>query len=609
MVISRSFYGDLTEEAHTSMIHEHRHSMKHIFGRPIFLFGVATAAAVFGAAVLGGCQPTAAPAGSSVALAKDEAGGAAAAGSGPVQFVEVAEKAGLGYQWEVAGEQPYTILQTIGNGCAFLDYNRDNNLDVLLVGRRLALFAGDGRGNFTDVSSETGLSEFSEHFLGCAVGDYDNDGDSDLYISGYRSGRLLRNEGGARFRDVTSEMGLKAQPWGTSCGFADLDNDGFLDLYIANYIKYDLNTKPQLCEFATEKHGLVLSSCGPKLYQGLKGVLYHNQGGRGFKDVTQSWGASSHSGKGLGVAFADFDHSGRVGLAVANDEVAGDLFQNLGQGRLKNIGTQSGTAYDRDGSVHGGMGADWGDYNNDGQFDLFVATYRNEGKSLYRNEGGKVFSDVSFSSGIGQVAYPYVAFGTKFLDADNDGWLDLMLANGHVMDNIEKIENSAYRQPVQFLRNQGGKPTSFEDASRSAGLQALPHIVGRGLAVGDYDNDGRPDALVVDSSGKPLLLHNQSKVGKTSWVGFALSAPGAKVNRDAYGAIITVMAGGQKLMRQCQTAGSYLSASDARVHIGLGDAALESVTVRWPDGVTETWKGDEVPVGRYCRLVRGQKPQ
>lgn len=592
----------------TDVAKEHGRSMTRVFSSTALLLSLC-GVCVLGI-LLGGCASPA-PHGDSAQAALAAGGsasGSEAARSVP-KFVNVAEKAGLRYRWQVEGERPFTILQTIGNGCAFLDYNRDGNQDVLLVGRRLALFQGNGHEHFTDVSKQAGLAGLSDHFLGCAVGDYDNDGYSDLYISGYHTGRLLRNEHGERFRDVTVEMGLEPQPWGTSCGFADLDNDGYLDLYVANYARYDLKSKPQLCLFATEKHGMVLSSCGPKMYPGATGALFHNQGGRRFQDVTRAWGASAHSGKGLGVAFADFDGSGRLSLAVANDETAGDLFHNQGKGHLKNIGTQSGTAYDRDGSVHGGMGMDWGDYNNDGLLDLFVATYRNEGKSLYRNEGGGAFNDVSFPAGIGQAAYPYVSFGTKFFDANNDGWLDLILANGHVQDNIEKIENTTYRQPVQFLLNQGGKPTLFEDASKQAGLQALAPIVGRGLAVGDYNNDGRLDALVVDSEGQPLLLRNEGEVRKGGWVGFQLSAPKARFNRDGYGTTITIVAGGQKRLRQCHPGGSYLSSSDERVHFGLGSAALESVTVRWPDGSIDTWKGSEVPVGRYCTLIPGRKPQ
>jgi hypothetical protein len=544
--------------------------------------------------------------------------------------VDVAEQAGLHYRWTVAGKRPLNILQTIGNGCALLDYNNDDNLDILLVGARLALFQGNGKGKFRDVSAETGLDKLRGHFLGCAVADYDNDGWRDLYISGYRTGLLLKNNASKRFQDVTQAMGLKPQPWGTSCGFADLDNDGWLDLYVANYADFGPDTKPQLCNFQTAD-GPIASSCGPTYYKGIQGVLYHNQKGRAFRDVTRAWGADAHTGRGLGVAFADFDGSGRVGFAIANDEAAGNLFQNKDGGRLKEIGVASGTAYDHNGMVHGGMGIDWGDYDNDGRMDLFVATFRNEAKSLYRNEGDSLFTDVSYPAGLGQPALPYVAFGAKFADFDNDGWLDLLIANGHVQDNIKQIENTDYPQPTQLFRNKGGAMTdvgtTFEDVSHSAGPDLLRAIVGRGLAVGDFDNDGRIDALIVDSEGKPLLLHNQSSDGMSgapgAWVGFRLSQNGAggAGNRDAYGAVVTVRRvkengdgtankKEENWVRQCQTGGSYLSSSDPRVHFGLGRGGAAGlpvqVSVRWPDGKTETW--DNVPTGRYLLLERGKRP-
>jgi tetratricopeptide (TPR) repeat protein len=436
-------------------------------------------AAAAGGTAMSGCRTQAAGSGG---------GGASAAAAQPVsavvnggkgvglRFVDVADAAGLKYRWTVTGKRPLNILQTIGNGCAFLDYDNDGNLDILLVGSRPALFRGDGKGGFTDVTAETGMNALSGHFLGCAVGDYDGDGFDDVYISGYREGRLLRNQGGRRFEDVTRRVGLKPQPWGTSCAWGDFDGDGFLDLYVANYVDFGPNTKPQLCSFQTAAHGVVPSSCGPRFYTGIKGVLYRNvKGGARFEDVTRAWGAEKHTGKGLGVAVADFDGSGRVSIAVANDEVAGNLFRNAAPGKLDDIGVESGTAFDRDGTVHGGMGIDWGDYDNDGKLDLFVATFRNEAKSLYHNDGEGMFTDVSYPAGVAQVTLPWVAFGTKFFDADNDGWLDLVLANGHVQDNIEQIENTTYRQPVQLLRNRGGDAGTnggqvvFEEASKTAG--------------------------------------------------------------------------------------------------------------------------------------------
>src|SRR5581483_8560233 len=361
---------------------------------------------------------------------------------------------------------------------------------------------------------------------------YDNDGFDDLYISGWRTGLLLHNEAGlgsqasgvqgdasplpnARiFRDVTKEAGLKPQPWGTSCGFADLDRDGFLDLYVANYVVFGPDTDPQLCPY----HGL-LTSCGPNDYDPLQGVLYHNEGGGRFRDVTRAWKVRGH-GKGLGIAFADYEGSGYVSLAVANDLVEGDLFLNRGNRRLKNVGSTAGVDLDEAGDTHAGMGIDWADYDNDGRFDLFVTTFANETKCLYRNEGYDLFRIVSDQIGITQPALPYVAWGCKFFDADNDGWLDLLIANGHVQDNISRFEKATYRQPLLFLHSKGGMPTVFEDATKKAKVSALPRIVGRGLAVGDYDNDGRVDALVVDSEGRPLLLHNESQASSEGWIGF-----------------------------------------------------------------------------------------
>ena len=502
------------------------------------------------------------------------------------RFTDVARAAGLHYRWTVLGPRPLNILQTIGNGCAFLDCDNSGDLSILLVGPKLALYKGDGHGHFTDVTRAMGLDRLHGHFLGCATGDYDNDGYDDLYLSGYHTGLLLHNEKGRGFRDVTKEAGLKPQPWGTACAFGDVDGDGRLDLYVANYADFGPNSSSQLCRFTTEKFGVVLSSCGPRYYHGLKGVLYHNLGGGRFEDITRASGADAHAGRGLGAAFADYDHSGRAGLAITNDEAVGNLFQNVGGGRLKDVAVAAGVAYDRDGSVHGGMGMDWGDYDNDGRLDLFVATFRNEAKCLYHNEGG-LFTDRSYASGIGSAALPYVTFGAKWADFENSGWLDLMLTNGHVQDNIAKIENTTYRQPVQLLHNLGGRSVLFEDASGPAGLSALPPIVGRGLAVGDFDNDGRMDALVVDSEGAPLLLRND-----TAPIGHWLSVKleGTRSNRDGIGALVTATAGGLTQMRLCHTDGSYLSASDRRVHLGLGQAArVERLSIQWPSGHTDVW--------------------
>ena len=491
----------------------------------------------------------------------------------------MAASAGLNYRWQIAGPRPLNILQTIGNGCAFLDYDNDGNLDVLLVGPKLALYKGDGKGHFTDVTHALGLDHFSGHFLGCAVGDYDNDGYDDVYVSGYRTGLLLHNEAGKGFRDVTAQAGLKPQPWGTSAAWAEAaPGSGRLDLFVANYARYDAHSQ-QLCPVGPAS---TPSSCPPSTYVGIPGVLYHNLGRGRFQNVTAAWGADTATGHGLAVAAATFDGSGRVGLAVANDEQKGDLFQSDRAGHFMNVGVRSGTGMNASGNAHGGMGMDWGDYDNDGKPDLFVATYVKEAKEVYHNLGDGVFKDISGNATFGFAAWRNVAWGSKWLDADNSGWLDLMVACGHVYSNAAVLSDQPpYREPTSLFYNLGGK--AFVDATK-AGMGALPPIVGRGLAVGDFDNDGKVDALVVDSEGAPLLLRNESR-STGHWLSFTLVGTGPRCNRDGYGAQVTVTAGSLTQTRVCHADGSYLSSSDKRVHVGLGAAVqAASVTVRWPDG-------------------------
>lgn len=503
----------------------------------------------------------------------------AMAGNGPVSpgnFVDITESAGIRYQWQIPGKRPLNLLQTIGNGCAFLDYDGDGNLDILLVGPQLAVYRGDGKGQFVDTTRDVGLDKLQGAFLGCATGDYDNDGFTDIYLSGYRTGLLLHNEAGRRFQDVTRLAGLKPQPWGTSCAFGDVDGDGKLDLYIGNYVKFGPDTIPQLCT-----RGGKLTACGPLSYQPEFGVLYRNQGQGRFVDVTRAWGADSVSGKALGVAFAPQGFGGKQSLAIGNDEMPGDLLIRSGN-RFMNEGKSSGTAYSAEGKPHGGMGVDWGDYDNDGRLDLGIATFDSEAKPIFRNVGNNYYEDLSQSLGIADRTFPYVAFGLKWLDFDNDGWLDLMITNGHTSDNIAEYDSAhTYRQPSQLFKNLQG--TRFEDVGAQAGSAISKLILGRGLAIGDIDNDGRVDALLADSEGKPVLLHNQTtSVGH--WLEIRLV--GVKCNRDGFGSIVTVDTGttNGKWIRHCHTDGSYLSASDPRVHFGLGTSSRASITVQWPNG-------------------------
>jgi hypothetical protein len=517
-----------------------------------------------------------------------------------VRFADIASEAGLNYQWSIPGARPLHILQTIGNGCALLDYNRDGNLDILLIGPRLALYRGEGRLRFTEVTQSTGLASFSGHFLGCAVGDIDGDGYPDLYISGYRAGLLLRNRKGVDFEDRTRQAGMSPQPWGTSCAFAETrPGSGRLDLYVANYVDFDPRLGPLHCIVHN-----VETSCGPRTYPPLPGVFYRNEGAFRFTDVTRSVGADSVTGKGLGALFFPLEIPGLPALAIANDEMPGDLLvPNRAQGKLHylNRAQAAGAAFDRDGNVHGGMGIDAGDYDNDGRIDLFVTTYQSEPRSLYHNEGNGLFSDQGIAAGLGAEIAEAVGFGTRFFDYDNDGWLDIVIANGHVQDNVQQIyAHVTYRQPLHLLRNTGGARPIFEVVS-TKNLALQQPIVGRGLATGDIDNDGRLDILVADAEGRPLLLHNQVST-KNNWLGISLK--GTRSNRDGYGAIVTARAGKQTWIRHCHADGSYLSSSDPRVHFGFGSVSrLDSLTVLWPSGHRDMLRNP--PMNRYLTLKEG----
>jgi enediyne biosynthesis protein E4 len=481
--------------------------------------------------------------------------------------------------------------------------------------------------------------------MGCAAADYDNDGRTDLFVTGYRCCALYHNEGarrsalGARreqampspsaerrapsaaFRDVTDAAGIRDPGWSTSAGFADVDGDGRLDLYVARYVRFD----PRGIRFCDQAG--VRTACGPTTYDPERGRLWHNEGGGRFRDVTEAAGLADAHGNALGVAFGDYDGDGRVDLAVANDQLPGDLFHNEGARRsalgarreqampspsaerrapsaaFRNVGVASGIAYNAAGQAYAGMGIDWGDVDRDGRPDLVVTTYQHQPRCLYRQDRTGLFTDVAMSAGIGRATINTLAFGTRFLDVDNDGWLDVVFANGHVVDNIQQAEaNVTYRQASQLFRNKGAaEPGRFEEISARAGPDFTRPIVGRGLCAGDLDDDGRLDLLIVDAEGAPLLLRNEDPSGH-HWLSLRLI--GTRSNRDAIGARVTLTAGGQSQTRACFTDGSYMSASDPRVHFGLGTAPrADAIVIRWPAGGLTTLRG--VPADQTITVREG----
>jgi hypothetical protein len=469
-------------------------------------------------------------------------------------------------------------------------------LDIVLVGLdRCALYRSAGRGRFIDATAASGLRQ-PGYWMGCAAGDYDNDGRVDLFVTGFGRCALYRNEGG-RFRDVTAAMGVQDTGWSTSAGFADVDSDGWLDLYVARYVRFDPRRDVRFCDQAG-----VRTACGPTTYDPGRGRLLRNEGGRRFHDVTRSAGLSPAQGNALGVAFGDYDSDGRVDLAVANDQLPGDLFRNSGGGRFASVGVTSGIAYNAAGQAYAGMGIDWGDIDRDGQLDLVVTTYQHQPRCLYRQDRPGLFADVAAAAGIGRETVNFLAFGVRFFDYDNDGWLDLALANGHVVDNIRQAEaNVTYRQPTQLFRSRGaGAPGRFTEVSDQAGPDFARPIVGRGLCVGDLDQDGRQDLLIVDAEGAPLLLRNEDRSGH-HWLSLRLLN---RYGRDALGARVTLTANGSAQRRDCFTDGSYMSASDPHIHFGLGTAArADEIIIRWPGGRVRTLRN--VPADQRLTVHEG----
>lgn len=525
-----------------------------------------------------------------------------------VQFVDCAGAAGLKYRYVISGPRPLNALQALTGGCAFLDYNNDGSLDVLVVGNpQPRLFRGDGRGHFRDVTAETGflpkLSSPDGVWMGCAVGDIDGSGFDSVYLSGFHAGCLMRNLGGKRFVDVTAQAGIHQEIWGTSCGFAELSRTGRLDLVVGNYVLFGSDTK-RFEQNCVSPNGTV-TSCGPTSYYAQHLSLYRNLGHGLFHDG-QEPGIENTQGKTLGLTFADYEGSGFPGIFAANDTSGNGLYHNDGRGHLSDVARRAGVQNARQGAYVSGMGTDWADFNEAGRLGLVVANYAEQGKPLYRNEGHGLFTDQEEAAGLTSYSLPYLAFGVKWLDYDNDGWLDLAFANGDVADTIHKAYPSRwYRYPTQVLRNLGSsspeQSVRFADVSGNMGPDLARPIVGRGLAVGDYDNDGREDLLVVDAEGTPLLLHNQGgHVGH--WLGIRLV--GTRSNRDGYGAMLTARIGSRTLLRHCHADGSYLSSSDKRVHFGLGAArTVDSLSVRWPSGHVDTLRN--VRADRYVTVREG----
>jgi hypothetical protein len=476
------------------------------------------------------------------------------------------------------------IKQTIGHPAALLDADGDGRLDVLLAGPdRVTLFRNRGGWRFA-ASPEPGFRQ-KGFWQGVAVGDVDRDGRPDVFLSGFGCAALYLNRGGGRFHDVTAASGVantRHDNWQTSAAFADVDRDGWLDLYVTSYVA--LGNKTGVCVYP----GGIATACAPTEFAPQRGRLYHNRGGARFTDATAAFGLTEAHGNGLGVAFGDPNGDGYPDLYVANDQLPCDLYVNQAGRRFVNKGVASGTAFGPDGSPQAGMGVDLADYDEDGREDIVVTTYQREPTSLYRNDGGGLFTNAAFASHIGAATTGAVGWGVKWADLDNDSRIDLSIANGHPLHRIREIDPATDApQRFQVFHNEGGG-LFVEIAALGKDLPRA--VAGRSLSTGDLDNDGRIDLLIADIEGQPLLLQNTSPA-PNHWLRVRLE--GAITE----GALVTVRAGARKWSRRSNTGGSYLAASDPRVHFGLGEqAVVDAVEVRWPDGRTIVLRG--LPVDR-----------
>jgi hypothetical protein len=549
-----------------------------------------------------------------------------------VRFADVTVDSGLaGFRHVSGGAEKNYIIETTGSGVALWDFDGDGLLDIYLVnGSTLepragapphaALFRNNGDRTFRDVTAAAGVGN-ERWGQGVCAGDVDNDGALDLYVTNFGPNRLFRNLGEGRFADVAIRSGVAVDSWSTGCAFGDYDGDGWLDLYVAGYVAFDVRNPPpspmrrQLqpadasAAQAAGGMGAAYSAgaayctyrglpvmCGPRGLRGAPDHLFRNNGDGTFTDTTSQAGVTDARGLyGFGVAWFDMDDDGRLDLLVANDSGPNYVYRNAGHGRFENISYPSGAALDGSGREQAHMGVAIGDYDNDGRDDIHITNFADDFNVLYHNHGGTSVTDVSFRSGIAQVSIPFLGWGTDFLDYDNDGWLDLLVVNGHVYPAADRAPwNTSYAQRALLFRNLEGR--RFEDVGAAAGDGLTEPRVSRGSAVGDLDNDGGVDVVINNIDGAPTVARNVGGGSAGHWLTIRLVGdPGRKCPRDAIGSVVFVTAGGMRRRAEVASGRGQISQSDLRVHIGLGrETTVSKLEVRWAGGDVASYAIDRV---------------
>ncbi|HZT31093.1 MAG TPA: CRTAC1 family protein [Bryobacteraceae bacterium] len=520
-------------------------------------------------------------------------------GPGLPTFRDVTARCGVSFRNAASHTSQKYLVETMTGGVAMLDYNGDGLLDLFFVnGAALEdpmpagrtpdksaprywnrLYRNNGDGTFTDVTEAAGVRGHS-YGMGVAVGDYNNDGRADLYVTNFGRNILYRNNGDGTFTDVTEKAGVAGGGWSAGACFVDYDRDGFLDLVVARYLDWDFSRNI----YCGERRAGYRAYCHPDQFPAITHLVYHNNGDGTFTDVSKRCGIGAAPGKGLGIAINDFDGDGWPDVAVANDSMPQQLFRNHGDGTFTETALTLGLAYDDDGKTFAGMGIDFGDYDNDGWPDVFVNALANQRYAVFHNQKGQAFEYASGPTGVGGLSILHSGWGAGFLDYDNDGWKDLFVGQGHVMDNIELTQPAVrYLEPLLLLHNTGGK---FANVSGQSGAPFRVPLAARGVAFGDLNNDGFLDVAINCNDGPALVLFNEGGNGN-HWL--SVNPVGAKSNRDGIGARIKLVgASGRTQYGYVSTAGSYLSANDRKVHFGLGkDAQARLLEIRWPSGTVQ----------------------